>query len=81
MQQKIRELLCVVTRDDASATAELNRYVFDRVVQHISQNRTSPTLVRPAISHSYRMYNSCVMGQKKYMQYMDRVGCRKDVIG
>ena len=46
MQQKIRELLCIVTREDETATAELNKYVSDRVLEHITPNRTTPTLVR-----------------------------------
>ena len=46
MQQKIRELLCIVTRNDEKATAELNKYVSDRVLQHITPSRTTPTLVR-----------------------------------
>ena len=45
MQRDIRDLLCIVTRDDEVATAELNKYVSDRVLEHISPNRTTPTLV------------------------------------
>lgn len=46
MQQKIRELLCIVSRDDETATAELNKYVSDRVLEHITPSRVTPTLVR-----------------------------------
>ena len=52
MQQKIRELLCIVTRDDPTATAELNKYVYDRVMQHITPGRITPTLVSSTLTHT-----------------------------
>ena len=51
MQQKIRELLCIVTRDDETATAELNKYVFERVLHHVTSSHSTPTLV--SISHTH----------------------------
>lgn len=41
-------ILFTFIRDDADATAELNQFVLSRVLEQISPQRISPTLVRVA---------------------------------